>query len=433
MNQIIYALTLAAVGFALFTGQLEETSLAALAGAKTAVDLAIGLVGYMALFLGLFKIAEEAGLMRLIGRAIRPVMVRLFPDVPPEHPAMAAMLLNIAANMLGLVNAATPFGIKAMQELQSLNRRPQVATNAMVLFLALNTSGLALLPSGVVSLRASQGSTEPWAILPTTLAASLMATIVGVIVAKLLQRLPIFSPGPLPEDAPEIDTSASEAVTPDDWRVYLTRIVLVAVVLGLAAPPLIAAGLPAGDPRAAQLLALTDFLGDATIPALMVGMMTFGVAAGVNVYEVMVEGAKAGFQVAITIIPYLVIILAVVGMVRGSGAMTAFAGFVSPATDLLNVPSEVLPMAAVRSLSGSGAYGMMAELLATHGADSYIGLLSSTMQGSTDTTFYVLAVYFGAVGVSKVRHAAVAGVAADLAGFVTAVVVCSLVFGHLRG
>jgi len=432
VNAIFLGIVAVAFLVGAFTGGMEAVSASAFDGAKKSVELAISLIGYMALFLGLMKVAEEGGLLRLLAKAIRPIMVRLFPDVPPEHPAMGAMIMNIAANMMGLTNAATPLGIKAMQELNSLNRTPGVATNAMCLFLAINTSGLALLPSGVVSVRAAEGSADPWGIVGSTLAATGTATVVGILAAKFFQR---FFRMPSPEKSGEEelgDEGAAEEsehqVTGDTWGVWVLRVFLVVAMMVLAGPPILAV---AWEGQAEFLRTLSGTVGDWVIPSLVLSLLLFGAVNGVKVYESFVKGAREGFDTGVLIIPYLVAILVAVGMFRGSGAMTALTGWMGAFTEPMGLPPEVLPQAMVRPLSGSGAYGLMIELVQTHGPDSYIGYLSTTLQGSTDTTFYVLAVYFGAVGVSRTRHAVLAGLSADFAGFVAAVVVSSLLFGHL--
>ena len=392
---------------------MEVLTLAVVDSAGGAVTLAIGLIGMMALFLGLMKVAEAGGLLTIIARVVRPLMVRLFPDVPADHPAMGAMILNISANVLGLGNAATPFGIRAMQELDKLNADKGTATNAMALFLAINTSSVTLLPTGIIALRAAAGSADPAAILPTTLFATICSTTVAILAAKLYQRL---SAAPAPAagrvaaetgDAGEaLEPAASEAYPA--WVSWLTligvaAIVPLAIVYGRAISPWI-------------------------VPALVVLLLGFGLLRGVRVYEVFVEGAKDGFQVALRIIPYLVAILVAVGMFRGSGAMELLLGPLGAVTSAFGLPPEALSMALLRPLSGSGAYGLVAATLESAGPDSYTGYLVSTLQGSTETTFYVLAVYFGAVQVRRVRHALAAGLTADLAGVIAAVVICSVLF-----
>jgi len=389
--------------------------------AGSAVTLAIGLVGVMALFLGLMKVAEAGGLLVIIAKTIRPVMVRLFPDVPADHPAMGAMILNMSANALGLGNAATPFGIRAMQELDKLNTHKGTATNAMALFLAINTSSVTLLPTGVIALRASAGSIDPAGILPTTLFATVCSTTAAIVAVKLYQRYSTIPASIIPakpdEDPVEVDTVETDHGAIESSGAY-PGWVSALVLLGIAA-----------------LVPLTIVYGRTIspwiIPALMVALLSFGAARGVRIYEAFVDGARDGFQVAVRIIPYLVAILVAVGMLRASGALDALVGTISPVTTLVGMPGEALPMALLRPLSGSGAYGILASIIndPAVGPDSYAGYLVSTLQGSTETTFYVLAVYFGAVQIRRVRHALWAALTADLAGVVGAVAICSYLYG----
>jgi spore maturation protein SpmB len=331
---------------------------------------------------------------------------------------MGAMILNMSANALGLGNAATPFGIRAMQELDKLNPHKGAATNAMVLFLAINTSSVTLLPTGIIALRASAGSLDPAAILPTTLFATVCSTTVAVIAAKVLQRfvpfVPVASSEPVahapPPPAPEAPPDAATGAYPG----WVSAIAMTGVLL---------------------LIPLSILFGKQVspwiVPGLMIGLVGFGWSRGVAVYEVFVDGARDGFQVAIKIIPYLVAILVAVAMIRGSGALEAFVALVGPWTGAVGLPAEALPMALLRPLSGSGAYGVVASVLEdpTLGPDSYTGYLVSTIQGSTETTFYVLAVYFGAVQIRATRHAMPAALSADVAGIAAAVLICSLLFG----
>ena len=436
MNIVFVGIILIACVVAAITGSMAEVSSAVFSSAKAAAELSLGLVGYMAFFLGLMKIGEEGGLLKLLGRAIRPVMTRLFPDVPPDHPAMGAMILNIAANMLGLGNAATPLGIKAMHELNKLNTTPGVATNAMVLFLAINTSGLALLPSGVVSIRDLEGSLDPWGIMAPTLLATGISTIVGISAAKFFQRFfpvkPIETDGaeaaeaPAPEkEAPEVDLSVAEG----GFGVYALGAFLLVGVGLLVTPALSIAILPSSHEMVGTMQTLAKDMGNWVIPVLIVSLVCYGWAKKVKVYESFVRGAKEGFEIAVRIIPYLVAILVAVGMFRASGAMDMLTRPLGSITSFIGMPGEVLPMAIVRPLSGSGAFGIMTELIQTHGPDSYIGYVASTLNGSTETTFYVLAVYFGSVGVSRVRHAVVAGLSADVTGAVVTAIVCAAMFG----
>lgn len=402
MNLVFYGIVAAAFLFALLNGTPAEVGAAALDSSKAAVELAIGLVGYMALFLGLMKVVEEAGGLKFMARVIRPILIRLFPDVPPDHPAMGAMVMNIAANALGLGNAATPFGLKAMTELNKLNQEKGTATNAMVLFLALNTSGLALLPTGMIGLRALKESADPAAIFPTTLVATACSTVVGVFAAKMLSRLPIFA---APAVQKEADAEVAAATDRGSLADLLPLGAFFAVIVGL-----VALVYTYGEAASAWI-----------VPVLILGMLTVGIVRGVKVYETFVAGAKEAFDLAVMIIPYLVAILASVGMFRKSGGLDWLVAKLSPVTELIGMPAEVLPIALIRPLSGSGGFGLTAEVVDAHGPDTLIGQLATTMNGSTDTTFYVLAVYFGSVGISRIRHAVPAGLAADLTGALAAV------------
>lgn len=397
MNIVFSVIVALAVFCAAWLGTAAEVGKAALDSAKQAVELAIGLIGYMALFLGLMKIVDEAGGLAFMTRLIRPLLVRLFPDVPPDHPAMGAMVMNLAANALGLANAATPFGLKAMKELSELSRDKPIATNAMVLFLAINTSGLALLPTGVIGLRALHGSTDPASIFTTTLLATSISTIVGVAAAKLFARLAHFAPSPEQQEA---DRAVVAVRRPTPMVDLVPLALFFATLIGIVTVVYV------GGERASAWI----------VPGLVFGMIALGVVRRVRVYEVFIAGAKDGFQMGITIIPYLVAILVAVGMFRASGGLQLVVDTLSPLTSLIGLPAEALPLALLRPLSGSGAFALTTEVLKTHGPDSYLGLLVSTMQGSTETTFYVLAVYFGSVGVTRVRHAVAAGISADIAG-----------------
>ena len=391
--------------------------------AGSSVTLAIGLVGVMALFLGLMKVAEEGGMLTIIAKTIRPLMVRLFPEVPPDHPAMGAMILNMSANALGLGNAATPFGIRAMQELGKLNPCKGTATNSMALFLAINTSSVTLLPTGVIALRAAAGSNDPAGIMPTTLFATVCSTTVAIVMCLILRRFwQTAEDATPPEDMAEIAVGKDEdgEDLPDPGSDAYPAWISAAALIGIAA-----------------LVPLTIVYGATIspwiIPGLMVALLGFGVAKKVRVYEAFVEGAKDGFNVAIRIIPYLVAILVAVGMFRSSGALEAMISVIGPITTLFGMPPEALPMALLRPLSGSGAYGVLASIIQDPniGPDSYAGYLVSTLQGSTETTFYVLAVYFGAVQIRRIRFALAAALSADFAGIAAAVVICSILYGTL--
>jgi spore maturation protein SpmB len=332
---------------------------------------------------------------------------------------MGAMILNISATTLGLGNAATPFGIRAMQELDRLNTRPGTATNAMALFLAINTSGITLLPTTVIAMRSAAGSVDPAAIMPTTLFATVCGTIAAILAALYFQRVfPVETAAvtAAPFERPWVNTAASEPLPPDAggypaWVSLLTLLGILALI-----PAMILWG---------------GSISPWIIPGLMVGFLLFGMLRGVQIYEVFVEGAKDGFQVALRIIPYLVAILVAVGMFRASGAMDVMVGALGRFTSALGLPAEALPMALLRPLSGSGAYGIMASVIndPAIGPDSYVGLLVSTLQGSSETTFYVLAVYFGAVQIQRMRHTLLAALIADFVAVIASVAICSYLFG----
>ena len=397
---------------------MEALTTAMVESAAGAVELAIGLVGVMTLFLGLVKVAEAGGMLKILARLIRPLMVRLFPDVPPEHPAMGAMILNMSANALGLGNAATPFGIRAMQELDKLNPRHGTATDAMALFLAINTSSVTLLPTGVIALRAAAGSTDPAGILPTTLFATIGSTLAAITAAKLYRRFfPISeAEGDLPENRPDKVESTVESVdiASDGYPLWISLMALCAI---MAIIPL--------------AIVFGRSISPWILPGLMVFFLLFGFVRRVRVYEVFVDGAKEGFQVALRIIPYLVAILVAVGMFRASGALEAMVQWMGGWTTRVGIPAEALPMAIMRPLSGSGAYGILASIIndSAIGPDSYTGYLVSTLQGSTETTFYVMAVYFGAVQIRRIRHTLAAALTADLFGLIFAVIACQFFFG----
>lgn len=396
---------------------MEVLSSGMISSAQGAVELALGLVGVMTLFLGLMKVAEAGGLLTIIARLIRPLMVRLFPDVPPDHPAMGAMILNMSANALGLGNAATPFGIRAMQELDKLNPQPGTATNSMALFLAINTSSITLLPTGVIAIRAAAGSADPAGILPTTLFATICATIAAICAATLYRRWFPVRPDPsaLNMERPWV-TDAADASPVQDSGAYPFWVSVTALLFIVSMIPL--------------MVLYGQSVSPWIMPMLMLGFLLFGALRGVRIYEVFVEGAKEGFQVALRIIPYLVAILVAVGMFRASGAMEMMVSAIGGFTSRFGLPPEALPMALLRPLSGSGAYGVMASVIndPAIGPDSYIGYLVTTLQGSTETTFYVLAVYFGAIQVRRLRHTLAAALTADVVAVIAAVAVCSYLF-----
>ena len=426
INIIWLFMILSATVTAAYTGTMAEVTKASFESAKGAVILAIGLIGPMALWLGLMKIAEAGGLMRSVARALKPVMVRLFPEVPPEHPAMAAMIMNMAANMLGLGNAATPMGIKAMQELERLSAEKGTATNAMCLFLAINTSSVTILPLGVITVRAAAGASVPASILVPSLIATILPTTVAIVASKLLAGpdISLVSPGPIePSSAPEVALDAESDLYPPSRAGKFFATALGAAFLGG-----IVFQLSRHSGSFSWSTTAFDALSTWLIPVLIAGFLLYGYLRGVKVYEVMTDGAKDGFTTTVKIIPFMVAIFVAIGMFRASGAMEIMVKTLSPLTELIGMPAEALSMALMRPLSGSGAFGLMSEIV-TKAPDSFLSALVSTMQGSTETTFYVLAIYFGSIGIKRTRHALPAALCADAAGLLGSVLICHLWFG----
>ncbi len=420
---------------AAYNGTMAELTEAIFDSAQNAIDLAIGLIGALALWLGIMKVVEIAGLMQVIARGMRPIMIRLFPEIPPDHPAMSAMILNMAANALGLGNAATPMGLKAMAELNKLNPVPGTATNAMCLFLAINTSSLTLLPISVMSVRASAGVSNPGAIILPSILATACSTAIAILMSKLLARGEPTPTETNQENTEENITPPSESAelfteqpNPDTQR----------------EPPGMFGRLLFGGLALAFLIVVTyrltvhgtpnlfstevmSVISNWLLPVLICSLLLFGYFRGVKVYEVLTEGAKEGFQIAVRIIPFLVAIFVAIGMFRESGALDLMTNLITPITALVNFPPEALPMALIRPLSGSGAFGVMSELVKNN-PDSFLAYLVSTMQGSTETTFYVMAVYFGSIGILRTRHTLPAALTADLTGIIAALVICHLTF-----
>lgn len=437
MNWVFLGLIVSSILAAAFTGTMPKVTEASLASAKSAVELAIGLIGQMTLWLGLVGVLREAGLLRSVARALTPVMRRLFPEVPVDHPAMGAMIMNIAANVLGLGNAATPFGLKAMQELDKLNTRKGVATNSMAMFLVINTSGVAVLPLGVIAVRATLGSKDPAGIIVPTLIATMCSTVVAALACKLIEGLPVFSAERYP--AVEVDAAALKA--PDaaalekaealanlerkgsPWR-RLTVLAIVAAVVAALVLHVMKASATQGAFDVTRGV-LSEWL----LPLLILAIVTLGFGREVKVYEAFIAAAKDGFQTVTAIIPFLVGMLVAIGMFRASGAMDLLVGLFGPVLEPLGFPPQALPMALIRPLSGSGALGVMTEAIKTYGPDSFIGYLVSVLNGSTETTFYVLALYFGAVQVKVLRHSLLACVVADFAGPLGGLLACKLFFG----
>jgi spore maturation protein SpmA len=418
INTIWLMMVLISVVAASYTGKMSGLTASVFESAKSAVTLAIGLVGAMALWLGIMKVLEEAGALKLIAKAVRPVMTRLFPDVPHDHPAMSAMVMNIAANMLGLGNAATPMGIKAMTELDKLNREKGTATNAMCLFLAINTSSVTLLPLGVITVRASAGASEPASILIPSILATILSTSSAIIASKLLQSKN--------SDAAISEEKAEEEKTPANYeKPEIFKIVAVSLFIALVAGGIYFSASANTEPVSWR--SFMQQLSDWLIPVIMVAFLLFGYLKGVKLYETVTEGAKEGFNVAVKIIPFMVAIFVAVGMFRSSGALDIMVNIFNPLTSLIGMPAQALPMAFIRPLSGSGAFGIMSEIVSKE-PDSFLSYLVSTMQGSTETTFYVLAVYFGAVGIKNARHAVPAALIADGTGIIGSVIICRILF-----
>lgn len=452
LNWIWLGLLLLAVAMGAITGQFAEVTTAAFEACKTAVmTLALPLAGVMALWLGIMRIAEKSGLVTILARALRPVMRWLFPEVPANHPAMGSMVMNMAANMLGLANAATPLGLRAMQDLEKLNPRPGTATNAMCTFLAINTSSIQLIPATAVAILAAAGAASPTAIIGTTFFATVISTAAAIVIVKTLEKLPFFA---VPKAPAPVQAENTAGETPAETVAPLTGtalVMLMAALLSFAVLFVLMAFLPnhfealANAVRDFLAIGLKPFAFPAewmgkhwlartvdtvsllAIPFILTMFPLYAFVRKVAVYEEFIEGAKEGFQVAIRIIPYLVAILAAIGMFRAAGGIDLFARLLSPVFQPLRFPPELFPLVLMRPLSGSGSNGIFAELVKTHGPDSFIAQLGATILGSSETTFYVLAVYFGSVAVRRTRHAVAAGLLADLVGVIAAVIICNIV------
>lgn len=434
VNWIFFGLIAISVLTAAFTGSMGKVTEASIASTKTAVELAIGLIGQMTLWLGLVGVLRESGLLGSVARALRPVMGRLFPEVPPDHPAMGAMIMNMAANVLGLGNAATPFGLKAMQELDKLNTRKGVATNSMALFLAINTAGVAVLPLSAIAVRAALGSKDPAGIIIPTLLATSMSTVLAVITCKLLERRSVFAVEKygavevdqaqlkLPDAAAlqQAEALAAKTQKPEPWRQLVAAGIGVAIVVALARHTL--------NAPATGFELTRGVLSEWLLPLLILSLVTLGFGRQVRVYEAFISAAKDGFTTVTGIIPFLVGMLVAIGMFRASGAMGVLVQVLSPLVAPIGFPPEALPMALIRPLSGSGALGVMTDALKSYGPDSFVGYLVSVLNGSTETTFYVLALYFGAVQVKVLRHALAACLVTDVAGPIGAFLACKLFF-----
>lgn len=370
------------------------------ASSKTAFEISLGLTGVLSLWLGIMKIGERGGVVNMLARALSPVFTRLFPDIPKGHPVTGAIFMNIAANMLGLDNAATPLGLKAMEQLQTLNPNKETATNPMIMFLVLNTSGLTLIPISIMVYRAQLGAAQPTDVFIPILLATFFSTVAGIIITSIYQRINLLN------------------------RTMLLTLGGMALVVGA-----IIWGF--GQLDKDQMNIVSTSVANILLMTIIVAFVLAGMKHRINVYDAFVEGAKEGFTTAVRIIPYLVAILVAIGLFRASGAMDMLINGVATLVKALGGNSNfvgALPTALMKPLSGSGARGMMVDAMTTYGADSFVGRLSCIFQGSTDTTFYILAVYFGSVGIRNMRHAVPCGLLADLAGVIAAIGIAYLFF-----
>ena len=368
---------------------------------KTAFEISLGLTGVLSLWLGIMKIGEKGGVINLFARVLSPVFTKLFPDIPKGHPATGSIFMNIAANMLGLDNAATPLGLKAMEQLQEINPKKDTASNPMIMFLVLNTSGLTLIPVSIMVYRAQQGAAQPTDIFIPILLATFFSTLAGIIATSLYQKINL-----------------------------LNRTLL----LTLGGMCLAVAGIIWGFSQLDkdQMNTVSTLVANILLMTVIVSFILAGVRKKVNVYDAFIEGAKDGFKTAVVIIPYLVAILVGIGVFRASGAMDMLIDGLAWCIDAVGIDTQfigALPTALMKPLSGGGARGLMVDAMATYGADSFVGRLACIFQGSTDTTFYVLAVYFGSVSIRYTRHAVTCGLLADLAGILSAIFIAYLFFG----
>lgn len=370
------------------------------ASSKTAFEISLGLTGVLSLWLGIMKIGERGGVVNVLARALSPVFTRLFPDIPKGHPVTGAIFMNIAANMLGLDNAATPLGLKAMEQLQTLNPNKETATNPMIMFLVLNTSGLTLIPISIMVYRAQLGAAQPTDVFIPILLATFFSTVAGIIITSIYQRINLLN------------------------RTMLLTLGGMALVVGA-----IIWGF--GQLDKDQMNIVSTSVANILLMTIIVAFVLAGMKHRINVYDAFVEGAKEGFTTAVRIIPYLVAILVAIGLFRASGAMDMLINGVATLVKAMGGNSDfvgALPTALMKPLSGSGARGMMVDAMTTYGADSFVGRLSCIFQGSTDTTFYILAVYFGSVGIRNMRHAVPCGLLADFAGVIAAIGIAYLFF-----
>ncbi len=373
--------------------------------AKIGTTLSLGYIGGMALWLGIMRVGEKSGSVRILARLLSPLFVRLFPEVPKGHPAQGSIIMNFAANLLGLDNAATPLGLKAMKDLQEINPKKDTASNAQIMFLVLNTSGLTIIPVSVMILRSAAGAANPADIFVPILIATYCSSLAGLTIVSLIQRINLLRPIVLV------------------WLLGMTSAIAGLAYYFQALSQ--SASQSAVESQSALLAAFVIF-------SIVVGFFCLGALRKINVYEEFVEGAKEGFGVAVKIIPFLVAMLVAVGVFRASGSFTAITDTISKGAQMAEMDDrwvEAVPTALMKPLSGSGARGLAAEAMETHDPDSFAARLACIFQGSTETTFYVLAVYFGSVGIRRTRYALLAGLSADFAGIISAIFVAYLFFG----
>ena len=382
--------------FEVFPAMMDST----FASSKTAFEISLGLTGVLSLWLGIMKIGEKGGVVNVLARLLSPIFVRLFPNIPKGHPVTGSIFMNIAANMLGLDNAATPLGLKAMEQLQELNTKKDTASNPMIMFLVLNTSGLTLIPVSIMVYRAQMGAAQPTDIFVPILLATFFSTLSGIVITSLFQRINLIN-----------------------------RTILFTLGGACVAVAGIIWAFSQMDKSQVDIVSTT--VANILLMLIIIGFILSGVRHKINVYDAFIEGAKDGFQTAVSIIPYLVAILVGIGVFRASGAMDMLIEGIKWSVSAVGGDTEfvgALPTALMKPLSGSGARGMMVDAMTTYGADSFVGRLSCVFQGSTDTTFYILAVYFGSVGIRYTRHAVACGLLADLAGIIAAVAICYMFF-----
>ena len=418
---VVAAVKLVFLGdYDVFPAMMDST----FSSSKTAFEISLGLTGVLALWLGVMKIGEKGGVVNVLARLLSPVFTKLFPDIPKGHPVTGSIFMNIAANMLGLDNAATPLGLKAMEQMQELNAKKDTASNSMIMFLVLNTSGLTLIPVSIMVYRAQMGAAQPTDIFIPILLATFFSTLAGIVVTSLYQRINLLNRTMLLTLG-----GACLVVAGIIWG-FSNRTML----LTLGGACLVVAGIIWGFSQMAPdtMNKVSTTVANILLMTIICGFILAGVRKKVNVYDAFIEGAKDGFTTAVRIIPYLVAILVGIGVFRASGAMDMLIGGMRWCVELTGVNAQwvdAMPTALMKPLSGSGARGMMVDAMTTYGADSFVGRLSCVFQGSTDTTFYILAVYFGSVGIRYTRHAVACGLLADLAGIISAIAICYLFFG----